>query len=184
MPRVEVREAPPELRVVRHEELRKNVDVMYVNKHSFELSYQLENVGPSKVKSIEVWWTHGDGKWARYPKEVKPGSHVPITVQADGRYGFTLVPRSGVGLCGKRPTEGDEPNVWVERFHSPSWTEHLRRYHRFTVADREIERRALAFHRGDGPPKVRNLLEHPGELQDAETQEPSTVETTSAWRVT
>ncbi|MEP7245244.1 MAG: MFS transporter [Gammaproteobacteria bacterium] len=54
-----------------------------------------------------------------------------------------------------------EPELWVERFHSPSWVEHQRRYHRFTVADQEIERRALAFHRGDGPPKIRHLLERP-----------------------
>lgn len=58
-----------------------------------------------------------------------------------------------------------EPQVWVERFHSPSWVEHLRRYHRFTVADMEIERRAFAFHRGNEPPKIRYLLERPsGEL--------------------
>ena len=54
-----------------------------------------------------------------------------------------------------------EPEIWVERFHSPSWVEHLRRYHRFTVADQEIERRALAFHRGDSPPRIRHLLERP-----------------------
>jgi MFS family permease len=52
-----------------------------------------------------------------------------------------------------------DPQLWVERFHSPSWVEHLRRYHRFTVADQEIERRAIAFHRGESPPKVRHLIE-------------------------
>lgn len=55
----------------------------------------------------------------------------------------------------------NEPEIWLERFHSPSWVEHLRRYHRFTVADQEIERRAVAFHRGENPPKVRHLLERP-----------------------
>ena len=60
-----------------------------------------------------------------------------------------------------------EPEIWMERFHSPSWVEHLRRYHRFTVADQEIERRALAFHRGDSPPRIRHLLERPpGALAD------------------
>ena len=54
-----------------------------------------------------------------------------------------------------------EPELWIERFHSPSWVEHVRRYHRFTVSDEEIERRALAFHRGNGRPKVRHLLERP-----------------------
>ena len=52
-----------------------------------------------------------------------------------------------------------EPEVWVERFHSPSWVEHMRRYHRFTVSDQEIERRAVTFHRGAEPPKIRHLLE-------------------------
>jgi hypothetical protein len=62
-----------------------------------------------------------------------------------------------------------DPELWVERFHSPSWVEHLRRYHRFTVADQEIERRATAFHRGEGPPRIRHLLERPpGEVPIAE----------------
>jgi MFS family permease len=65
----------------------------------------------------------------------------------------------------------NEPDVWVERFHSPNWVEHLRRYHRFTVADLEIERRALAFHRGQAPPKIRHLLEHPGGLSGAAASE-------------
>ncbi len=64
-----------------------------------------------------------------------------------------------------------EPELWVERFHSPSWVEHLRRYHRFTVADQEIERRALAFHHGSTPPRVRHLLERPaGTLPLAERE--------------
>lgn len=67
-----------------------------------------------------------------------------------------------------------EPDRWFERFHSPSWIEHLRHYHRFTVADEEIERRALAFHRGPEPPKIRHLLEHspasmPIAREDAQT---------------
>jgi MFS family permease len=62
----------------------------------------------------------------------------------------------------------NEPELWIERFHSPSWVEHLRRYHRFTVADVEIERRALTFHRGDAAPKVRHLLERPaGEIAES-----------------
>ena len=54
-----------------------------------------------------------------------------------------------------------EPELWIERFHSPSWVEHVRRYHRFTISDEEIERGALVFHRGSEPPKIRHLLERP-----------------------
>ncbi len=51
------------------------------------------------------------------------------------------------------------PEIWIERYHSPNWVEHLRRHHRFTVADREIERKALDFHQGPEPPHIRHLIE-------------------------
>ncbi len=51
------------------------------------------------------------------------------------------------------------PQIWIERYHSPNWVEHLRRHHRFTVADREIERKVLDFHQGDEPPRTRHLIE-------------------------
>ncbi|MBS0420481.1 MAG: MFS transporter [Proteobacteria bacterium] len=51
------------------------------------------------------------------------------------------------------------PEIWIERYHSPNWVEHLRRHHRFTVADREIERSALDFHQGPEPPHIRHLIE-------------------------
>lgn len=50
------------------------------------------------------------------------------------------------------------PEVWIERYQSPNWIEHLRRHDRFTVADQEIERRVLSFHRGGQPPVIRHLL--------------------------
>jgi hypothetical protein len=87
--------------------------VMYVNKKAFELSYELANAGPSKVESILVWVTRDGVKWEQYPDAVKPLSALPITVKSDGKYGFTLVPRNGVGVCGPTPKEGDKPQVWV-----------------------------------------------------------------------
>jgi MFS family permease len=49
--------------------------------------------------------------------------------------------------------------IWIERYHSPNWVEHLRRHHRFTVSDREIERKVLDLHQGDEPPRIRHLIE-------------------------
>jgi MFS family permease len=55
--------------------------------------------------------------------------------------------------------------VFIERFHRPTWLEHLRQHERLTIADLEVEQRALAFHRGSQPPYVRHLLQQiPGEL--------------------
>jgi hypothetical protein len=105
---------PPTPPMIYEERPQQDTSVMYINKRSFDLTYRLENVGPSKVRSIEVWWTRGDGSWSRYPDEVKPAGPIPITVQHDGRYGFSLVATSGAGLCGKRPMKGDQPDVWVE----------------------------------------------------------------------
>jgi hypothetical protein len=53
----------------------------------------------------------------------------------------------------------EAPEIWIERYHSPNWVEHLRRHHRFTVADREIERKVLDFHQGKEPPRTRHLIE-------------------------
>jgi MFS family permease len=52
-----------------------------------------------------------------------------------------------------------DPEIWIERYHSPNWIEHLRRHHRFTVSDREIEREALDFHQGPEAPRIRHLIE-------------------------
>lgn len=89
-------------------------EILHVKKRGFELSFQVDNVGPSKVRSIDVWWTHDGKAWKRYPDDVRPASPIPITVQADGRYGFTLIARNGAGLSGNPPRSGDAPQVWVE----------------------------------------------------------------------
>jgi len=62
-----------------------------------------------------------------------------------------------------------DPEVWVERFQSPSWVEHLRHRHRTTVADLHIEERVRAFHRGETPPLIRRFIERlPGAGPDLE----------------
>jgi MFS family permease len=53
------------------------------------------------------------------------------------------------------------PDCWIERFRSPTWLAHLRQHARTTVADREVDARVRAFHRGSEPPRVRHLLERP-----------------------
>jgi hypothetical protein len=39
---------------------------------------------------------------------------VPLTFEKEGLYGFTLVPRSGVGRGAPGPQPGDEPQIWIE----------------------------------------------------------------------
>ncbi len=53
-----------------------------------------------------------------------------------------------------------DPELWVERFHYPTWNDYLRARDRTTVEDRIWRDKALAFHIGE-PPKVRRYLERP-----------------------
>ena len=52
-----------------------------------------------------------------------------------------------------------EPELWIERYHSPTWTEYLRHNGRFTRDDALIGKRIRALHRGSGEPPVRRLVE-------------------------
>ena len=88
--------------------------VKYVSSRSFTLAYDVDNEGPSKVASIVVWYTRDGHAWTRYPEPIRPTRAIPITVVSDGRYGFTLVARSGAGLSVPEPMAGDQPQVWVE----------------------------------------------------------------------
>ena len=51
-----------------------------------------------------------------------------------------------------------EPGLYTEMFLVSSWAEHLRQHERVTVADRDLEERARAFHIGGGRPVVRHLI--------------------------
>ena len=52
-----------------------------------------------------------------------------------------------------------DPELWIERYHSPTWTEYLRHNRRFTHDDARIGAQIKALHRGPGDPPVRRLIE-------------------------
>ncbi|MFM7151599.1 MAG: hypothetical protein ACKO23_17375 [Gemmataceae bacterium] len=92
--------------------------VIYVNKKTGKLNYNIEGAGPSKVKHVEVWMTRDTTQWTRYG-EAPPTGPFEITVTSQGRYGFTLRPISGVGRGTVAPRAGDLPHVWVEVDETP-----------------------------------------------------------------
>jgi hypothetical protein len=91
-------------------------DRRLVNSKRISLHYELKEVGPSGVSTIELWCTQDGRGWFRTP-QVKSGSDRPplvFEVNGEGVYGFTLVAKSGVGLGEQPPQVGDRPQVWVE----------------------------------------------------------------------
>jgi hypothetical protein len=86
-----------------------------INKRQIQLNYKLDEVGKSNVSMVEVWKTQDTRAWQKYKEEKPNGSgSILIEVPSEGRYGFTLIARSGVGLAEPAPTSGMQPQVWVE----------------------------------------------------------------------
>lgn len=54
-----------------------------------------------------------------------------------------------------------DPEVWVERFHYPTWNDYLRARDRPTTEDRAIRDRAAEFHANGREPRVRRMLGRP-----------------------
>ncbi|MFO1049674.1 MAG: MFS transporter, partial [Geminicoccaceae bacterium] len=55
-------------------------------------------------------------------------------------------------------TDADDPRRQVEAFMLESWLAHLRQHERVTEADRAVQARVHAFHRGPGQPRVTHLI--------------------------
>lgn len=51
-----------------------------------------------------------------------------------------------------------DPRHWMEYYVDESWVEHLRRFDRITAVEVALRDRRLAFHRGEGPPKVSRYI--------------------------
>ncbi len=53
----------------------------------------------------------------------------------------------------------ENPRIWTESYHVPTWVEYVRHHQRRTQADGEVFDRILALHRGDQPPRVHRMIE-------------------------
>jgi MFS family permease len=54
-----------------------------------------------------------------------------------------------------------DPELWIERFHCPTWLDYLRQRTRMTQTESEFHNAARRFHIGDAPIRVRRMLERP-----------------------
>jgi hypothetical protein len=85
-----------------------------VNSKRIQLDFDIQDVGSSKVKAVEIWYTQDGTTWQKYKDDARPEPPYFVDVPGEGRYGFTLIARSGVGLALPTPKAGDAPQVWVE----------------------------------------------------------------------
>ncbi len=91
----------------------------FVNNKRITLNYEIER-GPSGISGIDLWMTNDGRGWSKFqlPKNAIGDAtfNGPITfeVPAEGVYGFTLIPRSGVGISPPAPQVGEKPQIWIE----------------------------------------------------------------------
>lgn len=53
----------------------------------------------------------------------------------------------------------EHPELWVERYHLPTWTEYVRHHQRMTVADVPVRERLTALHQDTGEVRVHRRIE-------------------------
>lgn len=53
----------------------------------------------------------------------------------------------------------ENPQMWTEGYHVPTWVEYIRHNQRRTQADAEVTRKLMALHKGPMPPSVHRMIE-------------------------
>ena len=52
-----------------------------------------------------------------------------------------------------------DPQLWIERYETPTWLEYIRHNGRITHHDATVPERIRALHRGPDAPRVRRMIE-------------------------
>lgn len=74
---------------------------------------------------------------------------VQLSRQRNGAYGWSIARDIG------------DPELWTERYHCPTWLDYLRQRNRATQSERALHQKAIDFHLGPEPVRVRRMLERP-----------------------
>ncbi len=88
--------------------------VRVVNTKRINLNYEIKDIGPSGVSTVELWYTQDGKKWEKSDTIARPRPPFVVDLKDEGLYGFTLVARNGVGLGKRPPAPGEQPQIWVE----------------------------------------------------------------------
>jgi hypothetical protein len=85
-----------------------------VNSKQIRLNYEVKDVGPSGVSTVELWFTKNGQPWTKYDGPTQHSPPYVFSAMEDGLYGFMLVARNGIGLSRRPPHAGDLPQVLIE----------------------------------------------------------------------
>jgi hypothetical protein len=86
--------------------------VRFINSKRITLNFEVTDVGVSGLSAVEVWYTSDGRDWNKIDAPPHKKSYV-VGVDTDGKYGFTLLARNGLGVGHEPPAPGDPPQMWV-----------------------------------------------------------------------
>lgn len=91
-------------------------DLKLVNSKRINLGYDIKDVGPSRISTIDLFITQDGRTWTKHAQPVadEAGKNLVFEVDREGLYGITLLAKSGVGLGERPPQTGDRPQAWIE----------------------------------------------------------------------
>jgi len=80
----------------------------------FQIGYELEEIGPSGIGTVEMFITENNGKkWWKYGDDADQKSPFDVEVPRDGVYGFAIRVRSGAGMAIDPPQPNEPPAIVV-----------------------------------------------------------------------
>ena len=85
-----------------------------VNWRTFDIEYELEQVGPWGLAKVELWGTRDGGRsWESFGMDPDNRSPARVTVAAPGDYGFLIVVDAAGQMASPPPHPGTRPELFV-----------------------------------------------------------------------
>ncbi|MDG1897441.1 MAG: hypothetical protein P8J37_21300 [Fuerstiella sp.] len=85
-----------------------------VNSRVFDIPYQIDDVGPSGVSSVDLFVTEDNGReWFRYDSDVDLQSPFQVDTRGEGTFGFAVRVRNGLGFSQPPPQPGERPSIVI-----------------------------------------------------------------------
>jgi hypothetical protein len=85
-----------------------------VNNRVFDIPYQIDDVGPSGVSSVDLFVTEDNGReWFRYDSDADLQSPFQVDTRGEGTFGFAVRARNGLGFSEPPPQPGERPSIVI-----------------------------------------------------------------------
>jgi hypothetical protein len=95
-----------------------------INTTRAKVEFRLDDVGPSGVGKVEIFYTGDNGQtWIRHGEHSDKRSPLELNLPGDGEFGIRIAVTNGNGFGGKAPVRGDAPHCTIEVDTTPPFVQ-------------------------------------------------------------